>query len=241
MGGNLARIVYVSYGNPALAGPDTPCPGGREGFDVHPSFGADAERLRQAVEFVSQRFLPGIKALALCEGARSCRDPAGDRMTFVDEHQQVFAAHGACARSQSDPEFDRACFSGSGETFESSPIKGATEPMTCGISASEFRPYASRARWIRTANDSYFTAMTYPEGLPALVQPADLHDAIWGIFAAVLWRRHPSHCRRPRRDGRCRAAGDARGSGPLRASRARERPAVASPHPVRFSFRPLRR
>jgi hypothetical protein len=57
--------------------------------------------------------------------------------------------------------------------------------MTCGYPASEFRPYASRARWIRTANDSYFTALTYPEGLPALLQPSDLHDAIWGVFAAV--------------------------------------------------------
>ncbi len=27
--------------------------------------------------------------------------------------------------------------------------------------------------------------MTYPEGLPAVLQPSDLHDAIWGIFAAV--------------------------------------------------------
>src|SRR5262249_59890573 len=58
-------------------------------------------------------------------------------------------------------------------------------PMACGYPASEFRPYAPRARWIRTANDSYFTAMTYPEGLPAVLQPSDLHDAIWGIFAAV--------------------------------------------------------
>jgi hypothetical protein len=185
VGGNLSRVVYVSYGNPALAGPETPCPGGRTGFDVHPAFGADGERLRQTVEFVSQRFLPGIKALALCQDGKSCRDPTSERMTFVNEHQPAFAAHGACARSESDPEFDRACFSGSGETFENSPTRGATEPMTCGIAASEFRPYASRTRWIRTANDSYFTAMTYPEGLPSLVQPADLHDAIWGIFAAV--------------------------------------------------------
>ena len=51
--------------------------------------------------------------------------------------------------------------------------------------ASEFRPYAPRARWVRTANDSYLTAMTYPEGLPSLLQPRDLHDAIWGIFASV--------------------------------------------------------
>ena len=51
--------------------------------------------------------------------------------------------------------------------------------------ASEYRPYSPRARWVRTANDSYFTAMTYPEGLPSILQPIDLHDAIWGIFAAV--------------------------------------------------------
>jgi len=185
VGGNLSRVVYVSYGNPALAGPNTPCPGGRDGFDVHPAFGVDGERLRQAVNFVSQKFLPGIKALARCEDGRSCRDPPTERMTFVDAHQLAFASHGACARADDDPVFDRECFSGKGETFESSLTKGATDPMTCGYPASEFRPYASRARWIRTANDSYFTALTYPEGLPAVLQPSDLHDAIWGVFAAV--------------------------------------------------------
>jgi hypothetical protein len=186
LGSNLSRVVYVSYGNPALAAPpDVPCPGGRDGFDVHPAFGADGERLRHAMAFVSQRFLPGIKALARCEDGKSCRDPASERMTFVDDHQPAFASHGVCARAADDPPFDRECFSGKGETFESSLTKGATDPMACGYTASEFRPYASRARWIRTANDSYFAAMTYPEGLPSLVQPADLHDAIWGIFAAV--------------------------------------------------------
>jgi len=185
VGGNLSRVVYVTYGNPALAGPETPCPGGRDGFDVHPAFAVDGERLRQAVSFVSQRFLPGIKALARCEDGRNCRNPSTERMTFVDAHQAAFASHGACARAEDDPAFDRECFSGKGETFESSLTKSATEPMACGYPASEFRPYASRARWIRTANDSYFTAMTYPEGLPAVMQPSDLHDAIWGIFAAV--------------------------------------------------------
>jgi hypothetical protein len=185
VGGHLSRVVYVTYGNPALAGPDTPCPGGRDGFDVHPAFAADGERLRQAAEFVSRKFLPGIKALARCEDGKACRDPATERMTFVDAHQEAFALHGACARADDDPAFDRECFSGKGETFERSLTKAATDPMTCGYPASEFRPYAPRARWIRTANDSYFTALTYPEGLPALLQPSDLHDAIWGVFTAV--------------------------------------------------------
>jgi hypothetical protein len=183
--GDLSRVVYVSYGNPALAGPDTPCPGGSDGFDVHPAFRADGERLRQTVDFVSRRFLPGVKALARCEEGGSCRDPASERMTFVDGHQDAFALHGVCARSNDDPAFDRACFSSQGPTFEPSLTKGATDPLACGYPASEFRPYASRARWIRTANDSYFAALTYPEGLPSVMQPSDLHDAMWGILAAV--------------------------------------------------------
>ena len=96
VGGNLAKVVFVSYGNPALAAPDTPCPGGRDGFDVHPAFGANGNRLRQTVEFVSGKFLPGIKALALCEAGQSCREPSTDRMTFVDGHQGAFANHGVC-------------------------------------------------------------------------------------------------------------------------------------------------
>ena len=37
------------------------CPGGRDGLDVHPAFGADAERLRAAAQFVDTKFLPKLK------------------------------------------------------------------------------------------------------------------------------------------------------------------------------------
>jgi hypothetical protein len=57
--------------------------------------------------------------------------------------------------------------------------------MACGEPPGNYRPYASRARWIRTANDSYFTAMTYPEGMPAMLKPSDIHDALWGVLSAV--------------------------------------------------------
>jgi hypothetical protein len=106
-------------------------------------------------------------------------------MTFVDAHQGEFVAHGFCARAETDPPFDRECFSQSGESFESDPAIAATDPLKCNFRARDFRPYASRARWVRTANDSYFTAMTYPEGLSASLQPADLHDATWGATSAV--------------------------------------------------------
>ena len=185
VGGDLSRVVFVSYGHPALRADGSPCAGGQAGFDVHPAFKLDGERLRQISNFTSARFLPQLKAIAQCAGGAACANPATDRMTFVDAHQQAFAGHGVCARSEQDPEFDRACFSADGKSFAASPVEGATEPLTCGRPVAEFRAYAPRARWIRTANDSYFVAMTYPEGLPSTQQPTDLHDATWGIISAV--------------------------------------------------------
>jgi hypothetical protein len=184
VGGALSRVVFVSYPHPALQAPDVPCAGGREGFDVHPAFSVDAGRLRKASEFVTARFLPKFRQLAGCESPVICREPGSDRMTFVDSHQATFARHGFCARSPDDPAFDRACFA-KGESFQTDPVAAAADPMVCEHPASEFRPYAPRARWIRTANDSYFAAMTYPEGLPSTLQPSNIHDASWGILSAV--------------------------------------------------------
>jgi hypothetical protein len=185
VGGDLSRVVFVTYGHPALRADGSPCAGGQVGFDVHPSFRLDGERMRQISNFVSARFLPVIKAVAQCSGGVNCANPATDRFTFVEAHQPAFVGRGVCARSEQDPEFDRACFLTDGKTFASSPVTGATEPLTCGQAVAEFRAYAPRARWIRTANDSYFVAMTYPEGLPLTQQPSDIHDATWGIISAV--------------------------------------------------------
>src|SRR5712671_408865 len=190
--GDLQRVVFVSYANPTLAG-GAPCPGGRAGFDIHPSFNAEPQRLANVSGYVQNEFLPQLKALALCQSGILCRDPAGDRMTFVDAHQAAFADHGFCARAQTDPEFDRECFSVKGESFDPDIVTAASQPMLCGRSAGEYRAYLPRARWIRDANDSYFAAMTYPQGLPSSSQPADIHDATWGILSAVYGGAvHPS-------------------------------------------------
>ncbi len=185
VGDNLARVVFVSYANPAMRAVDEPCTGGRDGLDVHPAFGADAERLHAAAAFVDTKFLPKLKALATCDGNSMCHDPLSDRMTFVDTHQPSFEQHGMCVHAPSDPDFDRACFSPKGDSFETDLAKAADEPMACGRPASDYLPYAPRARWIRTADDSYFTAMTYPEGMPTMLKPSDIHDALWGVLSAV--------------------------------------------------------
>ena len=192
LNGDLSKIVFVSYANPAL-GTDELCSGGRDGFDIHPAFNADPQRLSHVMSYVQDEFLPALKQLATCEGGTICRSPQRDRMTFVDRHQAAFAGHGLCARAANDPPFDRQCFSAKGDSFHGDPVRGATNPLACGQSASEFRAYAPRMRWIRTANDSYFAAMTYPQGLSASMQPADIHDAMWGVLSAVYGGAvHPS-------------------------------------------------
>ena len=182
--GDLARVVFVSYGNPAMER-GAACPGGRDGFDIHPAFTANAERLRRVSEFVSEKFLPRLKSLARCEAGTICKDPATDRMNFVDTHLEAFSRHGFCARADTDPDFDQECFSPKGESFNANPVEAATAPLACSRRPREFRPYASRGRWIRTANDSYFTAMTFPRGLPSTAQPNSIHDAAWAAMSAV--------------------------------------------------------
>jgi hypothetical protein len=183
LGGQLDKVVFTSYGNPAMAPEGGVCPGGQDGFDVHPSFNANGDRLRKAALFVQNRFLPAIKAIATCTGGVPCG--ANEAMSFADAHQAAFAQHGFCARADTDPDFDRQCFSVDGKSFADNSVEGATDPMACNMEASDFRAYASRARWVRTANDSYFAAMTFPEGVSSTIQPADLHDATWGILSAV--------------------------------------------------------
>lgn len=179
----LERVVFVSYGNPALDSGGGPCPGGRGGFDIHPAFGVDGERLRGAARFVQDKFLPALKEIVTCSAKGACA--ASDAMTFVDDHQAAFADHGFCARADTDPSFDRECFSADGKSFSDSLIDGAIKPLVCSAAVSEFRAYAPRARWIRTPNDAYFAAMTFPEGVSAAVRPSSLHDATWGLLSAV--------------------------------------------------------
>jgi hypothetical protein len=190
--GDLGRVVFVSYGHPAMRGSEL-CPGGRDGLDIHPAFTADDARLKRVSEFVQNRFLPAMRALARCEGGPQCANPDSDRMTFVDAHQPAFMQHGFCARSQEDPEFDRECFLANGKSFESDPVAAATAPLTCPRRPNEFQPYAPRARWIRSANDSYFTAMTFPRALSSMAQPSNIHDPSWAAMSAVYGGAfHPS-------------------------------------------------
>ena len=186
MGGTLDHVVYTVYGNPALNAGGATCPGGRKGFDVHPAFDVDGAVLRETVKFVDTEFLPALKAYAQCAQGAGCADPARQKMQFADAHAAAFADHGFCAAdAAADPAFDTDCFSPGGTSFRDTVPDLDVSPLTCRQhTASAFRTYARRARWVRTANDGYFSAMTFSETLA--VQGQDLHDALWGLTAGVF-------------------------------------------------------
>ena len=65
---DFSRVVFVSYGNPALRPDGSACGGGQSGFDVHPAFKVDGDRMRRVAEFVGARFLPILKGIVTCAG-----------------------------------------------------------------------------------------------------------------------------------------------------------------------------
>jgi len=183
MGTNLEKVVFVNYGNPAMYEGDKLCPGSRRGVDAHPAFAINGSKLEAAVNFVENEMLPQLKSLATCGEKGGCGDPGHERMTYVDEHRRAFRQHGLCAADATDPRFDRECFR-DGDSFNNAAQGGLNDPLKCGPAPSNFRPYAKRARWIRTVNDSFFTAMTYP-AMGDLANPADIHDGLWGVASVV--------------------------------------------------------
>ena len=153
-----------------------------------------ATRLKNVTDFVLNEFLPTR------EGAGALRGRAEVRQSRHRPHDLRRCPSGGVRQSR----HLRALAAGSGvrprmllgrRQRASSPIRWrrANSPLVCSLRPSDFRPYAPRARWIRTANDSYFTAMTYPRGLSSTMQPSDIHDATWGAMSAVYGGAfHPS-------------------------------------------------
>lgn len=183
MGSDLSRVVFTTYGNPGLHDGGTPCATSRTGFDAHPAFEINGNTLKETVKFVETKFIPTLQSYVTCKAGAGCASNA-DAMVYVDGHRSAFASHGLCARADDDPAFDRNCFK-NGDTFQSG-ADGMTKPLSCdGFQPSQYRPYAKRARWIRTANDSYFGAMTYPSNAGFMSSPLDLHDARWGLASVV--------------------------------------------------------
>jgi hypothetical protein len=178
---SLSRVVYTTYANPGMSNGGTPCGASRIGFDAHPAFSVDKNAVAATVKFVEGEFVPALKSMATCESSGGCSNPAAQTMSYVEGHRAAFADHGFCAL-QEQPDFDRLCFR-DGDSFQG-PAHGLEKPLACDLTASSFRPYAKRSRWIRTVNDSFFAAMTY-SSMGLLLTPTDIHDALWGLVSVV--------------------------------------------------------
>lgn len=192
-GGDLKRVVYTTYWNPGAHNDGQACPTSRRGFDGHPAFHVDGNSLKKTIDFVESELIPSLKSHAKCTSKGGCKNPSVETMGYVDDHLKDFRSHGICAEAPSDPEFDRECFK-DGDTFRFvSDTAGAFKcPLSCGCPPdTQFRPYRSRARWIRTPNDAYLTAMSYitrqSDSILArlLMEPSNLHDAYWGITSQL--------------------------------------------------------
>jgi hypothetical protein len=184
--GSFSQVVFVSYYDPTRDQNGAVCPSGRRGFDIHPTFTLNNQRAKDADQFIQNQFFPALKRFALCSSAEdgACTDMTHDQMTFVDSHQIAFEKHGVCATSAADPTFDNQCFRSDGASF--SPISdGLTKPLRCGKDPGQFLPYSSRERWVRTPNDTFFAAMTYPAPLYWFLEPSNIHDALWAVLSAV--------------------------------------------------------
>jgi hypothetical protein len=182
--GNLSRVIFISYPSPTRDENGAVCPSGPRGFDVHPTFSLDNQKAKDADKFIREQLFPALKDFALCTSNDACMDKAHDQMTFVDNHQSAFETHGVCATATGDPAFDDECFRGDGATFN--PIStGLTQPLRCAKDPNEFMAYASRQRWFRTPNDSFFAAMTYPAPLYWYLRPSYIHDALWAVLSSV--------------------------------------------------------
>ena len=72
VGGNLSRVVYVSYGHPALQATRA-CPGGATASTSIRRSPPTPTRMQNVTEFVLRKFLPTLKALARCEAGTDLR------------------------------------------------------------------------------------------------------------------------------------------------------------------------
>jgi len=182
--GSLSRVVFVSYYNPTRDQNGAICPSGPRGFDIHPTFSLDNAKAKDADKFIEGQFFPALKRFVLCTSDDACADKVHDPMTFVDGHQSAFETHGVCATAAGDPAFDNECFRSDGASFNSIAT-GLTNPLHCGKNPNDFQAYSSRQRWVRTANDTFFAAMTYPAPLYWFLEPSNIHDALWAVLSSV--------------------------------------------------------
>ena len=130
------RILLTAYPRMALqADGQSFCPSGNAGMSLYADFSVMQNKLKEAAAFAEELY--GV----MKETARKYG------WTFVDEHRDQFRPHGFCAI---DPD-------NADKISEKLTLPRFKDGKWQGFKPSEYKPYASRQRWIRTPNDAYMT------------------------------------------------------------------------------------
>lgn len=150
------------------------------GLDVQDEFSFHVDKLDETAKFLG-RLLDRLqcmtnKARAMDNGIHcpnALKTGDGTNFTLVTQHQDEFKKRGICARSAAD---------GGVPMQMSKPRRdnGVFEPYN----PVEFRPYASRTRLFRSANDAFLTANFHYNGHGVLTQPP-IDDKLQPAFAAL--------------------------------------------------------
>lgn len=138
------RIILTAYPRMELREDGTSlCPSGNAGMSLYPDFSVMNGKLKEAAGFADELF-DLMKNSSRRHG-----------WTFVDEHRDQFAAHGFCAVNQDEGDSVR----------EQLDLPRYANNKWSAFKPSEFEPYASRQRWIRTPNDAYLTSHFHATGI----------------------------------------------------------------------------
>jgi len=156
---------HTSYANPTLAVAARRVPADARGSTSIPPSTPSRSALAAVSNFVRNEFLPQLKALALCQSGILCRNPRDDAYLCRWPSGRVCRSR-FFARGADHPEFDRQCFSATGDSFD--PIS-STPPASRCCAAQRRRITAPTCR-ARAGSATPMTAilrMTYPQGLPS--------------------------------------------------------------------------
>jgi hypothetical protein len=138
------RIILTAYPRMELTEDGhNLCPSGNAGMSLYPDFSVMRGKLKEAASFADELF----------EVMKETSKKHG--WTFVDEHRDQFARHGFCAVNP-DKEDD---------SVENLDLPRLVKNEWTAFKPSEFEPYASRQRWIRTPNDAYMTGHFHSSGI----------------------------------------------------------------------------
>ncbi|MCF6198519.1 MAG: hypothetical protein L3J67_03820 [Hyphomicrobiaceae bacterium] len=138
------RILLSAYPRMALQEDGTTlCPSGNQGMTLYPDFSVLNGKLKEASLFADELYRT-MRKVSKRHG-----------WTFVDGHREKFATHGFCATNPARID----------ETAEQLDLPRFSNNRWSSFKPSEFRPYASRQRWIRTPDDAYMTTHFHAGGL----------------------------------------------------------------------------